>query len=1642
MHFPLAHRFIPYEIVSQMIPSEQKSFPVFLETLEDRIAPASIVFSQGGNLLSAGDEGKLSLGESSAALVKVVSGKALVFWDAQDKVIKGISVTNGVKLEVWGNIAGDIVTNLLPTGDLTDTDGNVANGFDGGKLLASSISGIKVSPYIDQTGNFQSGNVGRIVAGGSVSNVIVSGSLGGIFAGDGIFDAIATADSTVLTPSTPATTYTFEIGYDFDSSGPIDATAMTLTRANATFGAKASISNVSFTTGQNVQIFAGDGLDGVAGAFSTGGLVSKLHFVATTTDPGITTNFFAGKSITVSAGDGGSGLATGGIGGSITNLLDLGTSGNVVIHAGHGGNGTTTGGAGGSVALLDLRGTPQHYYVQAGDGGTGGTRGGAGGHLTNNNLAAVGSSQFLTLAGDFHTDFSDGPLTDAERGFFVINRSSGEMVLIAGDSLNPIGPTILPEAANPVDAIVTDLNGDKFLDIVVAYSDGNFGILINDQADGFTYSTASLGGLIPTKVIAGDFLGDGGLPELVFISSSASETTLKLFEITNSVALAGANPAEAFSSDPSRIKPFTYAKGNMVGAAGGSFPLTTLGALNLNSDDQNDLLLAFGDGRVQGVFSTGSGTTADPFQFSVGSGPQAAPFAMMTGGIRDMDFNFAKEAGQQRLALVNAGGSKAHVGTIGAATLSAPATIAISTAALPMPATGSGGTIFQSQWTSSKFDPTDLAPTTLTLLTSLGSSSSILAYDAALVLKNVYRQDFLINGMTNNFLFTSKLEAKQADSFLFTQPSAVEALVFQKPLPAGSFIPFSPITLPYSAKSATLVAGDGGEAGKSTGGMGGNIVGLNLDSGTSEVFAGNGGASSLGAGGNGGFINNAKSFKTAGNTTIVPAFTSSGDLTLQAGNGADGTGTPAAAKGGIGGAIRSLLILDAATLEMKAGDGGNSHGGASGAGGNLDSITVFNVGSALLKAGDGGEGDTSALAAGGKGGNVTKITLGSGDPLSGKAVTGNVMILAGQGGDSALSRGGVGGLVSTVVAGNFLNFSGSLSIHAGRGGDSYAPVPSMAGGVGGATTAVTLKGVNGSISIQSGGGGSAVAGIGGNGGSITNIVSTNGGILSAIAGEGGLATGVGSKGKGGIGGLINGLTAEMNNSGYSNIFAGNGGSSVGGAGGAGGAIANVSLKLNPSNNTGGDDTLGVVVQTGKGGSGASGGVGGLLSLFQATGIYDQAIGSETVINSIALLLVAGDGGDGSLTTGGAGGAIRLSKTQFGISHIDPDSANGMFTPFDEGLRVFAGNGGDGFTRGGVGGLVSGVKAANTTSAFGNLIPVNLLGGAYIKAGDGGDTVKGAAGAGGAISALNLGVEDPGTTTTGNLRIQSGNGGTAITGTGGHGGTVTGSTLIAITGNDTAGYATLVTSGNGGDGTIRAGNGGRIASLIITLPQVGVGNSAPNIYSGVFIAGSGGDGTGALKSYGGIGGAIASITQSQNIYSVINLLQAGSGGNSSADVPGGIGGTVSSINSAGNIGAQTAKATVGGPDVPLGIYNTIATSGLIDSLVSTPDLQQGVFAGIGGTGSVDGKNGSVTSIKARTISAIAAANLSGDFAKATAVSSVTTFLLGFDIDGSGTYEPGDGFVMSGNNKITGLNSFNTQIITNAQLQAATAPFIIP
>jgi hypothetical protein len=670
---------------------------------------------------------------------------------------------------------------------------------------------------------------------------------------------------------------------------------------------------------------------------------------------------------------------------------------------------------------------------------------------------------------------------------------------------------------------------------------------------------------------------------------------------------------------------------------------------------------------------------------------------------------------------------------------------------------------------------------------------------------------------------------------------------------------------------------------------------------------------------------------------------------------------------------------------------------------------MYSGNDSTLTAGRGGDGTVGAKASGGGGGAINGFT--GGNPESGQAsvYTGTITATAGVGGDSEFANAGNGGSISTIKVEDRSNHVVSLIFTAGTGGNS----------------------INAS---------------GGAGGGLSNFIFT-GGVLGMSSGNGGNSTGGSAKGTGGAGGTISGINAEIIANGYMTIRAGNGGYGVGVGGGAGGAVSNASLKLNPTDASPADDTLGVTILSGIGGNGTKGGNGGQITGVSCVGVYDNPAndGFVTVIDSIAMRFVSGKGGNGSAADGGAGGAISFSKSLLGLSQIDPDSTRSDFLPTDEALRITSGAGGAGITKGGAGGSVSGVKAANVKNSLGDSIPTNLLSGAEIVTGAGGSATTGDAGVGGSITSAKLTVERQGTDLTGNIHISTGGGGTSTSGKGGAGGAILNSDFTSGNGSNDDGYGLLLQTGNGGAGGLAGGAGGSLGNLTVSTTSTGLTGTDATIYGTVLLTGNGGNGTGLAKSIGGTGGSITGITQLKNVYSVINLLQAGSGGNSSADAAGGIGGSISNVKSAGAIGAEVARALPTDPGIKQGLFNSVATSALIDSLV--PDKHQGVFTGLGGTGSTPGANGSVSNLSAPAIAAIGASNRLGgtpdSFKQAAMITKITTLLVGFDINGSGTYQPGDGFIRAAKFiPATDLVSLDPAIVTAVSLIARTAPFVNP
>ncbi len=1648
-----------------------KTAPWIVEQLEPRIAPAAVTFANGANLLSAGDHGNLSeadAGGDATTLVECTGGMAMVFWDSTAREITGISVANGANIEVLGNVHGDIVTNLEASGFLSDSDNNPANGLDGGKLLPSSIAGIKTNAYFDSKGNAQNGDVGRIIAGGSVSNVNLNGDLNGVYAGDGIFDAVASASlpdgSTTPAQGIAATQFQVRLGQNFDASGKADISTMTLKMSDAAFAPNAFINGVSFASGVNVQIFAGDGAEGSTGA--PGGSILEVTFVGAIVDVA-STGFFDGKSFVISAGDGGKSIAegNGGAGGSINGVAESGSGGDAYIHAGPGGDGGATkgnGGIGGWVSNLDLQDGVINHDIQSGIGGSG-IVGGAGGGVSYVNITSQGQ---ISLAGPFLGEISN---VATHKDFFIINRSTGEMAVIDGSTMFALSTVPIPaKAVAPVDAITTDLNRDSYLDVVIVYADGSLGTLVNHSGDGTFHYTVKDLGYRPSHVLAGDFVGDGGNPELAIASTNKLQTSLRLYT--------AADPTIAgnFSSDTSKFKPFVWKKGNLADVAGGDSAGLGSG-MQLNPEenvDRSDLVLAFADGALQGMVSQGSGTTADPFTFSktyANPDPDSstktlnAPKAVIAGRVKNIDFNYASVLdGSQAIAVVNAAGTAASLVVIDKAPPSEPVEgepapivsdqfIFNLKSALPLPSCS--GTILQAAWTKTALSSTD---TTLMLLTSTSTNSYLHVYNSydfrtgLMSLQETNVSDFLINSVANNFQFSGK-----AASYAFTTGYMTMAVAYQQSFPVATPpLVLNAFTLPFAGKDIKIQTGDGGNGSTGAGGKGGDIRSLNFDSNFASVTTGDGGLSVSGAGGSGGSIFNAATFRT-GSALITPSMAVTDTLTVAAGNGATVTGAGVSSRGGSGGSISGVTFnttghivntvdgpkLIRGDMSLAAGNGGSSESLAAGSGGSISSTTITNANDVLIEAGVGGDGTVGAKATGGSGGSVVGLLGGDTKKTGTRVVEGNVIATAGKGGNSANARAGSGGNVSTVNISTMEAATATFDLIAGAGGSSSGIEKTANAGAGGSVIGVTAEKLKVQPNMVAGNGGHAVNGSGGNGGSIQGFT-YEGGLLNLASGIGGNSSGALSTGTGGAGGAITGINARISGSGYMTISGGHGGNGVGAGGGVGGTVTNCFFKLNPNDRSTGDETLAVTVISGIGGNGSKGGAGGLISGISCEGVYDN-LGNDgfvTVIDPIAMKFEAGDGGNGSTGDGGAGGSVNFSKTLLGLSQIDEHSMQAGYLPGDEALRVTAGDGGDGGAKGGVGGSVSGLKVANVkANNLGDPIPLNLLSGAFVQSGNGGDGTAGDAGSGGLIGAVRLSVERQLSEATGNLRALSGGGGDSVTGKGGAGGLIQSSFFTSVNGNNADGYGILLQTGDGGSGGKGGGVGGNLTNLSVSLPSVGINGSAhgtdSDIYGAVLLAGDGGHGNGISKAKGGAGGSISGLNQQKDVYSVINLLQAGSGGNSSADTAGAVGGSITNIKSAGAIGAQMA----GG--VAQGLFNGIPTSALIDSLV--PDKHQGIFAGLGGSGSMRGLNGSVSGVSAPAIAAIAAANLSGAFEQAATVSKIASLLVAFDPTGGGTYHAGDGFIRAAKfDPAKDLVSLDPNIVSSVSLTARTEAFVNP
>jgi hypothetical protein len=625
-------------------------------------------------------------------------------------------------------------------------------------------------------------------------------------------------------------------------------------------------------------------------------------------------------------------------------------------------------------------------------------------------------------------------------------------------------------------------------------------------------------------------------------------------------------------------------------------------------------------------------------------------------------------------------------------------------------------------------------------------------------------------------------------------------------------------TADLSSNSAdNIVAGNGGTAfGIGTGGAGGSasaifvgfssVLGVPVES-TSllkdnvVVQSGTGGDGNVG--GVGGLLTNAKI------ATIAPDLANAHEISVIAGNGGHGTGLTTSSHAGAGGSISLLTAKDeeptatAADIAVTAGSAGTATAPGNGAnGGSITtaSLLTFN---ATVTAGDGSAGQ----AIGGSGGGVTGLTMLDASPIvthtltvdagiggnvnsgkagAGGAISGIQMLngdlsgltidsgMHGNGGIATVGTGGAGGAVGNIqIIDTNNDLSGNFALRTGTGGDG-----TIAGGLGGGLTTLSVFGTNLNYSVATGAGGNASglgkAGAGGNLMSVsidsTGLVGGNNVTGSITAGNGG--TGSGAVTLGGAGGKLTTVNAIAD--GNLTVQAGTGGSGSGATPGAGGSIlgANVDARFG--------NAMVLAGNAGTNGTGAA--LGG-------------SIGSANVEAQTDITITGGNG-----SHGGAGGA--LTTVGFANSHIEFTGFN--FDPVPDGtVTIKSGAGSGGGLLAGAGGNITGL-----TGYVGKNINAVQDGGASIDAGNGGG-VSTAEGAGGTINGVVIRGGGGGGAF---LTIQAGDAGNPVANPGNsagvrlgaNGGSVTNVAVDALTAGS---VFRSITAGDGGNAGAVGGIGG-------------------------------------------------------------------------------------------------------------------------------------------------------------------------------------------------------------------------------------------
>ncbi len=1302
-----------------------------IEPLEARIAPALLVY--GANLLGGSDNpstGEASIGSTDVTLVKVLSGKAVVWYDGND--ITGISFGPGASLDITGDIDGDIVGNLTADGLLSDSDGLASTGEDGGELLANNLAGLTIRSL-----GTQEGNVGNVLTGGTISNVKISGRVAGIYAGDGVFRM----ESEIGTTGT----VTLDVKIDVNPVQPGVLTTFTLAKTDASFTAGAGVANVAIGTAKSLQLFAGNGdptgTGSAAAAGKAGGSVSNVKIDTAFIEAG-----GGATSYSIIAGDGGAG-STGGAGGSVRHVIEAQSAVQAEVTAGDGGAGLTgRGGAGGSATQLDLQGDNTSYSVTAGNGGTG-APGGAGGSIQSSNFAGKNPSTAIVITGDFDGDDVDDVIViDSGTGKFVLSINSGD-----GSTFTPQNQHIAPEAqlvaslgATPIDAAASDLDGDGDLDLVVAYANSSsLGLYFNDAK--FDDGTGVFYG--PGDVLNGTTFDLGITPERIAVGKFADTATPDVAVFSTF----GGN---------SSVSVFVGAVDGM-----GAFSLSRLPGQTLLDGVPTDLVVTdepVGADRIYIAMGASLATLAP------GNPGPAGPFRVIEhdiiidGGVVSLDLDFEND----RLVVLSGGGAAPQ--SLYAITIKSVAVLeteSITPLTLEKP-----GQVLDARFIydadHERFDDVvvlqtlaNARGTVLQRYTSgittdeLGKEVQTYSPADALETSTVLKTLAIVNQELTTTFDSRNEHLTQGFALIGTATTRFS-------FAPASFASIETTELPFAPKTVNLLAGNGGnglDLGTKigAGGDGGAIRTVNLQSGTGLLAAGDGGDSMKGAAGAGGSVSNAATFVSASGQLITPVFKVDKGISIFGGDGGSATGVAVrTAHGGAGGAVTNLSIDSiSGQIVLTGGDGGVGSSGKGGAGGKIASMEIEADDSDLLAtAGSGGASGSGAFA-GGKGGEIAKVTFLLNRPIEFEKAAGHpgiVSFKAGDGGSSVGGAGGAGGgasgLTLTVdgapVAGNDTTIT--ISITGGNGANGTI------GGAGGGIKTVRTESIHDDLTdsgtpilsrvvlkMTGGNGGNGSAGNGGDGGAIALSGKSNlNGItfydddsdvfdpmspdfdptpypLAIYGGD----AGAGSV-RGGTGGSISGVVAQ--NSLFDVLSqspsfitgthlqaallkAGAGGNGGSGDGGKGGDVtkARIGVEGGPlyiyAGNAGaGGTTGGAAAAKAKGGNGGS--------------VSKSLLGSVGTGAFVALYVEGGDAGPG-VAAGGLGG---------GLTSLEINA------PAREAFRsaeLIAGHGGNASAANGVGGKggsIASITQSKDLNASLDLLLAGNGGNAPAKGGDGGD----------------------------------------------------------------------------------------------------------------------------------------------------------------------------------------------------------------------------------------------------------------------------------------------------------------------------------